>query len=385
MPRASRGWWPRQIRARRHRKLRGRRGREHDGRVVLGPPRASSSPSSRRSGCARSASTARPSLRSTPSPSTARDATPPGTWFAPSPTRASSTARSTSCCRTPVPGPSAATTPTSRPRASRPARAAPPLGLRRVSRHRAGTDRRRAGHPSRGARPRRGARRGGRFWGRCRHGARGAGMGRTDPWSVGRVQAHGARPALGGAGNAEQRMTDMSRQLSFDLPMAVAVAAAQPPQRVPLKPAPRRLRALEVAQLIPLSWRPEAGAVRALRQHGVDAELALARYIEAMLRDKVLRKRWVRRSFLLWVERSVLDGRLPRGRPEPPAPGEEGLDALAADQLSLPIHPRAPLRTRVRWSPWPRRSPRRRARTSAPRWRISCSGCPRHRGSGWLR
>jgi hypothetical protein len=79
--------------------------------------------------------------------------------------------------------------------------------------------------------------------------------------------------------------------------------------------------------------------MRALRQHGIDAEAALALYIQAMLRDKVLHKRWVRRSFLLWVERGVLEGTLPRGRPQPPRPDEEGLDELDAEQLVLPESP----------------------------------------------
>src|SRR6185437_9217249 len=100
------------------------------------------------------------------------------------------------------------------------------------------------------------------------------------------------------------------RQLSFDMPMVAAVAAESPMKRTSPAPALRRTRSPEVAQLIPLSWRPEAATMRVLHLHGIDGELALNRYIQAMLRDKVLRKRWVRRSFLLWVERSVLEGSL---------------------------------------------------------------------------
>jgi hypothetical protein len=112
-------------------------------------------------------------------------------------------------------------------------------------------------------------------------------------------------------------------------------ADAHPPRSTHPKPAQRRARRRERARLIPVTWQPEASAMRALRRHGIDAENALARYIEAMLGDKVVRKRWVSRSFLLWVERRVFEGSLPRGRPEPPRPGEEGLDALDAVRLGL--------------------------------------------------
>jgi hypothetical protein len=88
--------------------------------------------------------------------------------------------------------------------------------------------------------------------------------------------------------------------------------------------------------------------MRALRRGGIDTARALAGYVEAMLHERVLRKRWVGRTFLLWIEQSLRDGTLERGAPQPPGPGEQALDDLD-DVLGDPPARPAPPDRRPRW------------------------------------